>query len=148
MQQPAIVQLGDLRHLDDIIAYDHLARSGDVGRIAEVREAAESGRLRIAVRDRQVLGHAIVRQQVFFGSDFLDLVFVAESARRTGIGLLLVRAVRDQAHGRIWTSTNLSNAPMHRLLRTNGWHPAGMLDGLDEADPEVFYFSDGTAATE
>lgn len=143
MQQPAIVRLGDLGHVDDIIGYDHLARSGDAGRVAEVREAAESGRLRVAIRDQQVLGHAIVRQQVFFGSDFLDLVYVAEPARRTGIGLLLVNAVRDQADSRVWTSTNLSNAPMHRLLRTNGWHPAGMLDGLDKGDPEVFYFSGG-----
>jgi hypothetical protein len=31
---------------------------------------------------------------------------------------------------------------MHRLLQTSGWHPAGMLSGLDDGDPEVFYFSD------
>lgn len=142
MGQSATVQPGDLSHVDEIIAYDHLARAGDSGRAAEVRDAARSGWLHIAVRAQHVVGHAIVRARAFFDSDFVDLVYVAEPSRRTGIGSLLLGSVRDQAQGRIWTSTNLSNAPMHRLLGSNGWQPAGMLDGLDEGDPEVFYYSD------
>ena len=142
MTRPATVQLGDLTHVDEILAYDHVARAGDAERAAQVHEAASSGGLLVATRGQVVLGHAIVRRHVFFGSDFLDLVYVAESGRRAGIGRLLVGAVRDAAQGRVWTSTNLSNDPMHGLLRTTGWQPAGMLHGLDEGDPEVFYFAD------
>jgi len=142
MQQPAVVRPGDLSHVDAIIAYDHIARAGEAGRVRGLREAAQAGWLRVAIRDQRIVGHAIVRRRVFFGSDFLDLVYVAEFARRSGIGRLLVNSVRDQLSGRVWTSTNLSNAAMHRLLQTSGWHPAGMLSGLDDGDPEVFYFSD------
>ena len=140
MQQPAVVQPGHRIHIEQIVAYD-TARNGDADLESDLLEAASSGWLRVALRDRHVVGHAIVRPRAFFGFSFLALVCVAETARRTGIGRLLVASVRDQATDRVWTSTNLSNGPMHSLLRTDGWHPAGMLDGLDEGDPEVFYFS-------
>lgn len=147
MPGPTTVQSGNLTHVAAIVAYDHIARSGDSQRVAEVREAARSGWLRVAIRDGKVLGHAIVRPRAFFGFDFLDLVYVAAAVRRNGIGRLLLRSVRDQAPRRVWTSTNLSNVPMQRLLRGDGWHAAGMLHGLDEGDPEVFYFSDGSVGS-
>jgi GNAT superfamily N-acetyltransferase len=126
-----------MAHVDAIAAYDHVARTG------ETAEAASAGWLRVAMRNDEVVGHAIVRPRVFFGHDFLDVVYVAEFARRAGVGRLLVRSVVDRAEGRVWSSTNLSNAPMHNLLRDDGWRPAGMLDGLDEGDPEIFYFAHG-----
>ena len=46
----------------------------------------------------------------------------------------------EQAHPpKMFTSTNLSNAPMQRLLRARLWNPCGILNGLDEGDPEVFF---------
>lgn len=147
MLQSAAVQPGDATHVEQIVAYD-TARSGEADLVSELLEAAKAGWLQVATCDQRVLGHAIVRPRAFFGFDFLDLVYVAETARRGGVGHLLVAAIRDRAADRVWTSTNLSNAPMHRLLRTDGWQPAGMLDGLDEGDPEVFYFSDSNAAEE
>jgi hypothetical protein len=29
---------------------------------------------------------------------------------------------------------------MHQALRMLGWQACGMVDGLDEGDPEVFFF--------
>lgn len=146
MPQSPDVRTGDETHLDAIIAYDDAARSAESERATELREAAASGRLTVAIHDGRVVGHGIVRRRVFFGLDFLDLVYVADSARRVGIGRLLVRWVRREANDRMWTSTNLSNAPMHGLLLSEGWRPAGMLDGLDEGDPEVFYRADVSTA--
>jgi len=141
MDQPVVVQPGNAGHIEQIVAYDTI-RNAEAGLASDLLAAAESGWLRVAIRDDKVLGHTIVRPRAFFGFDFIDLVYVAESARRAGVGRLLVATIRDQAPARVWTSTNLSNAPMHSLLRTDGWHTAGMLDGLDDGDPEVFYFSD------
>jgi hypothetical protein len=145
MKQPAVIHLGDATHIEQILTY-YTTGDTDAELASELLAAAKSGWLRVAMRNHEVLGHAIVRPQAFFGFDFIDLVCVAEIARRSGVGRLLVRSIRAQAAARVWTSTNLSNAPMHSLLRTDRWHPAGMLDGLDEGDPEVFYFSDGRAA--
>ncbi|MET8703503.1 hypothetical protein ABZW10_32305 [Kitasatospora sp. NPDC004723] len=36
-------------------------------------------------------------------------------------------------------STNVSNQPVQRLLHQAGWHPVGLVDGLDEGDPELFF---------
>ncbi|MFJ9107636.1 hypothetical protein [Streptomyces sp. NPDC102283] len=38
---------------------------------------------------------------------------------------------------KLFTSTNVSNQPMQRLLQKAS--PAGLLHGLDEGDPELFY---------
>jgi hypothetical protein len=40
---------------------------------------------------------------------------------------------------KLFTSTNVSNHPMQRLLQRAGWSPVGLLHGLDEGDPELFY---------
>ncbi|MFB6715807.1 MULTISPECIES: hypothetical protein [unclassified Streptomyces] len=39
----------------------------------------------------------------------------------------------------MFTSTNVSNQPMQQLLQRAGWRPVGLLHGLDEGDPELFY---------
>ncbi|MFJ7630855.1 hypothetical protein ACIQZN_30680 [Streptomyces sp. NPDC097595] len=55
-----------------------------------------------------------------------------------------VRASRRGAGTpKLFTSTNVSNQPMQRLLQRAGWTPAGLLHGLDEDDPELFYLQKG-----
>lgn len=59
--------------------------------------------------------------------------------RGQGIGSRLLEDF-EQAHGPgVFTSTNLSNARMQRLLRHRLWTPWGILNGLDEGDPEIFF---------
>ena len=38
---------------------------------------------------------------------------------------------------KVFSSTNLSNAPMHALFSKLGWKVSGMVDDLDPGDPEV-----------
>ena len=74
----------------------------------------------------------------FFGAPFLALVYVDPGMRGRGIGSRLLEDF-EKAHGvQVFTSTNLSNAAMQRLLRLRRWTPCGML-GLDEGDPEIFF---------
>lgn len=40
---------------------------------------------------------------------------------------------------KLFTSTNLSNQIMQRLLARRGWMSSGMVFGLDDGDPELFY---------
>lgn len=56
----------------------------------------------------------------FFGEAFLSLIYV-------------------EAGEKLFTSANLSNAPMHALLRHRGWSSCGMLHWSDDDDPEIFF---------
>jgi hypothetical protein len=53
------------------------------------------------------------------------------------------RAVADDIAGteQVFTSTNASNQPMRSLLQAEGWSFSGELDGLDEGDPELVFYS-------
>ena len=85
----------------------------------------------------------IFRSDSFFGCDFVELLAVAASARRHGIGsLLLQQAVGLSSTIRIFTSTNRSNTRMIGLLEKEGWQFSGQLEGIDEGDPELVYYKD------
>ncbi len=124
--------------LADCLAFDHLAAGGSVERRREMSEAAEHGRMRVAVANGDTAGYSVVAPW-FFDAPFLALLDVKSAMRGQGIGSRLLEDF-EQAHGpRVLTSTNLSNARMQRLLRHRQWAPCGMLTGLDEGDPEIFF---------
>jgi hypothetical protein len=51
-------------------------------------------------------------------------------------------ALQNASTSRVFVSTNESNTPMRELLRSERWHPSGVLIGLDEGDPEHVFFHD------
>ena len=63
-------------------------------------------------------------------------------AAAAGIGRNLLRAALAAAGTeQVFTSTNTSNQPMRSLLQAEGWSFSGELDGLDEGDPELVFYS-------
>lgn len=87
----------------------------------------------------RVVGYGILSRN-FFRRDFIELVFVAENARRTGAGGALLAAIeRSVQADRIFTSTNESNAPMRALLQKSGYQPSGRIENLDAHDPELVF---------
>ncbi|WP_432457554.1 GNAT family N-acetyltransferase [Cellulomonas iranensis] len=98
-----------------------------------------TGALRVAGTAGDVVGFAVVVRH-FFGHDLVELVKVAPAARRRGVATaLLAHASGTRATPKVFTSTNLSNRPMQAVLDAAGWACVGVVDGLDEGDPEVFY---------
>ena len=92
-----------------------------------------------AVARGRTIGFAIVTRH-FFGFPFVDLLIVAEDARRAGIGeALLAKCEADHHADRIFTSTNESNAPMRRLLAKADWSVSGVIENLDPGDPELVF---------
>jgi ribosomal protein S18 acetylase RimI-like enzyme len=103
----------------------------------------ESREVVLFERGARIVGYAVLRPASFFGRDFVELLAVAVSDRRHGIGSLLLKETMSLAStARIFTSTNRSNSAMIGLLEKAGWQSSGQLDGIDEGDPELVFFTD------
>ncbi|MFR9722722.1 GNAT family N-acetyltransferase [Streptomyces sp. MS19] len=123
-----------------LMAVDALAAAGDEGRRASpARWCGGNAVVLLAEDPTGPLGFAVL-EYTFFEQGFLTLLTVTAAARRRGVGRRLLAAVEAEcATPKLFTSTNFSNHPMQRLLRSAGWEAAGLLHGLDEGDPELFF---------
>ena len=130
--------------LDAVLECDRAAPVGrEHGALLTAR--VETGEVFLFERAGAVRGYAVVRERAFFGRDFVELLSVATGDRRSGVGSsLLQRTVESASTPRIFTSTNESNRPMVRLLEKAGWRLSGVLEGIDQGDPELVYFMDAS----
>lgn len=129
---------GDLQAVLDL---DEFA-ARDPQRVSDLRAWLDDGLMMIAEQGGRLLGYAVCDRS-FFGRSFIRMVYVAALSRRRGVGRALVRAAEARATTpRIFTSTNASNAAMQALLGSLGYTRCGEVHGLDEGDPELFYFRD------
>ena len=75
------------------------------------------------------------------GLDFLELRAVRPDKRRQGIATALIRAVEARSSSsKLFTSTNRSNTPMRKLCDRLGFQPSGVVENLDNDDPELVYY--------
>ncbi|MGW5639744.1 GNAT family N-acetyltransferase [Streptomyces sp. NPDC003832] len=122
-----------------LAAVDPAAAAGDDERIAHIRRWLEQGTVIVAEGPTGILGYGVL-EYTFFEQGFVAMVMVAPDARRRGVGARLLRAAEAACSApKLFTSTNVSNQPMQSLLHALGWQPAGLVHGLDEGDPELFY---------
>ncbi|XVQ83065.1 N-acetyltransferase family protein [Microbispora siamensis] len=118
---------------------DSIATSGDHARRARIRRWCEQGLALVAEGSSGPLGYSVL-EYTFFEQGFVTMLTVAPTARRKGVGTYLLKATQAACTApKLFTSTNVSNHPMQRLLQRAGWSPVGLLHGLDEGDPELFY---------
>jgi len=93
----------------------------------------------VAEKVGQVVGYGVLSKN-FFGRNFIDLVFVAEEARRSGAGGAILMAIERAVNAdRLFTSTNESNAPMRALLENRGYKASGRIEHLDDGDTELVF---------
>ncbi|MEV0264730.1 GNAT family N-acetyltransferase [Streptomyces sp. NPDC050617] len=122
-----------------LVRIDSVAARGDAERGASIRRWCREGLVTMAEDASGPLGYCVV-EYTFFEQGFVTMLMVAPTVRGRGVGArLLADAAGSRATPKLFTSTNVSNQPMQRLLRRAGWSPAGLLHGLDEGDPELFY---------
>ncbi len=144
----AIIRRATHADLDSLAAIDRVAASGDGERLAILSHGTSSGYCLVHVDDGQVLGFVITSPRHFFGRDFVELLMVAHSVRRSGVGRVLLRvAVRECRTPMVFTSTNRSNGGMRALLSSERWLFSGLLEGLDEGDPELVFYKHRIAET-
>jgi RimJ/RimL family protein N-acetyltransferase len=77
----------------------------------------------------------------FFDQGWIELIVIEEKYRGKGIGVQAIDLVCKQCKtNKIFTSTNESNAQMQKALTKVGFSFAGKINGLDDGDPELFYY--------
>lgn len=135
----ATIRVAEAADLSELLALDHGAQSTPA-RQAFIRRAVMRGACHVALLEGRLLG-CMVLDYTFFDNGFISLVYVAQESRRCGIGRALVQhAQRICLTPKLFTSTNASNMPMRNLLLGQGYQPSGMVEHLDEGDPEMVFF--------
>ena len=77
----------------------------------------------------------------FFSQGWVELLIIDEKHRGKGIVGNVFNLLSQQCKTeKIFTSTNNSNLPMQKALTKAGFTFSGKLNGLDEGDPELFYY--------
>lgn len=77
----------------------------------------------------------------FFDQGWIELIIIDEKYRGKGIaGQAFELICKQSKTNKVFTSTNNSNIPMQKALTKAGFTFAGELIGLDDGDPELFYF--------
>lgn len=117
-----------------------LGRSAANGRdrLAGLTGAQVEGRLIVAVRDGEIVGYAT--HGAFFEYDFIEMLIVRPGDRRSGVATALVAAIESRSRsGKLFTSTNRSNTAMQDLCAHLGFEPSGIVENLDDGDPEMFF---------
>lgn len=125
---------------DDIgalIALDSFA-APDNDRAAEIAEWVHSAHCFCAELNGILVAYSVLHQH-FFHRPMLEMLMVGIDFRRQGIGELMIEhAIKATAH-ELWTSTNQSNQAMQSLLERMGFQRCGIIEELDEGDPELIY---------
>lgn len=122
-----------------IIGFDEVVQQ-DPERTRFIDRAVGSGQCLVVEVNGQIAAYGVL-EYTFFGNGFVSMLYVAPTARRRGVGTMLMDSfVSRCSTAKLFTSTNESNVPMRRLLETHGWIPSGIIHNLDVDDPELVYF--------
>jgi len=94
----------------------------------------------IILADKMEVGFILFDYR-FFDQGWIELIIIDEEYRGKGIGGKVFDLICEQCKtDKVFTSTNSSNAQMQRALGKAGFSFAGKLNGLDDGDPELFYY--------
>ena len=130
------IRLATAAEIDTVIG---IAPAGTERREA-IAEWVHAGETYIAWREDFAAGYVVLTRS-FFRSPFIELLVVASTARRQGIGGALIEhcIALTPPDQKLWTSTNESNTPMRNLLPQLGFIQTGMFEHLDPGDPELIF---------
>ena len=96
----------------------------------------------IIMADNRAVGFVLFDYR-FFDQGWIELIIIEEEYRGKGIGGQTFDLLCKQCKtNKVFTSTNSSNIRMQKALTKVGFSFAGKIDGLDDGDPELFYYKE------
>jgi GNAT superfamily N-acetyltransferase len=133
------VTLARADEYESLYACDPLATKSPTRR-EEIAHALTAHTCYVAQEKGMPVGYAIFDCS-FFGYPFIRLLMVHPEHRRQGIGVTLIRAIESLCPtNKLFTSTNQSNVIMQQLCEKLGFVRSGIIENLDDGDPEIIYF--------
>ncbi|WCH49737.1 MULTISPECIES: GNAT family N-acetyltransferase [unclassified Lysinibacillus] len=127
-----------MEHLQALCTIDQKV-IGDASRTEEIQQAIEEKRCLLYQSTDNIAGFLLFTND-FFGYSFISLVIVKPSERRKGVASALMKAYMQMAKtSKVFSSTNQSNKRMQQLFHNLGFVKSGVIDNLDEGDPEIIY---------
>ena|ERR1700722_1120578 len=136
-----MIRLAAESDLNELVSFDHVA-ANDPQRASDLENAIKDKSCWVYVLDAKPVACAILNYH-FFHQAFMSHLYVAQNYRRKGIGKILIGHLEKIcARPKLFTSTNESNNEMQNLLSKLGYRQVGLVDGLDEGDPEMFFMKE------
>ncbi|WP_036688295.1 GNAT family N-acetyltransferase [Paucisalibacillus globulus] len=128
-----------LDDIENIVAVDKEIIGND-SRRSYITNSVEEDRCIIAKDKNEIVGFLIYNTS-FFDCSFISLIMVSPSKRRKGYATALIDYfVQIAPTKKVFSSTNQSNKDMQKVFIANDFVKSGVIENLDEGDPEVIYF--------
>lgn len=133
------VKKPSMKEFESIIAIDREVIGND-SRTEYIKKGVKEERCLVVESDNKLVGFLIFERN-FFNCSFITLVIVSPMARRRGVATALIHHfVTISPTEKIFSSTNQSNKDMQKVFVANGFVQSGVIENLDEGDPEIIYF--------
>lgn len=112
----------------------------ELNREKKLTKALREGHCFIILANQRAVGFFIFDYR-FFDQGWIELMVIDEEFRGKGIAGQVFDLIGKRCQAdKVFTSTNRSNRRMQRALVKAGFSFAGELCGLDDGDPEWFYY--------
>lgn len=133
------IDVAQENNVDEMVALDDLV-IGNTQRRNLIVEIVGLRQGYVARQENRIVGFLLM-QHHFFEQPFIELLIVHPSFRRQGFATALMQHVEPiYAPGKLFTSTNESNKKMQQLCEQLGYTRSGIIENLDEGDPDLIYF--------
>ncbi|MGG0302704.1 GNAT family N-acetyltransferase [Bacillus albus] len=134
------VTKASINDLDAILHID-IDVIGNDSRRDYINKTINEGRCIIVKEDNSISGF-LTYDTNFFDCTFLSLIIVSPTRRRRGYASSLISYMLSHSPTqKIFSSTNKSNESMQKVFHSNGFIRSGMIENLDEGDPEIIFYT-------
>ena len=125
--------------IETLCSIDQVAQCSRQRREFITRSVAMGCCVVIVTPDDQPVGYGVIDYS-FYEQGFISMVYVSPAHRGHGAATQLLCHLECRCRTpKLFTSTNLSNQPMQALLAKQGYHLSGVIQDLDDGDPELVY---------
>lgn len=133
------IRLAEESHAEAIASFDLVAQY-DNTRVAFIRRSIANRNCYVVCNGGNTIGYAVLEYS-FYENGFISTLYVQQEYRHRGVGEELMQHLEGVCRtAKLFTSTNLSNTAMQSLLAKLGYVLSGIIDNLDQGDPELIYF--------
>ncbi len=132
------MRLAEDQDIEALIELDPLSHT-DAKRIPFIKHAVQSGTCYLIEADRQLVGYGVLDHS-FYQYGFVAMLYLHPNFRRNRLASRIMEFFEGLcATDKLFTSTNKSNQPAQKLFESLGYRQSGVIEGLDEGDPELIY---------